>query len=179
MGVNFLRMRSVKLFVIAVGVLLAFLFVITLFLPSKVTVSKSIAINAGENKVTALILDFNNWKNWYPAFQDKYVSDNISPKNKNLFQIYSVTKEETLSITLLANKKDTITFSVVQGGINNQTYQFVIVPNGEAKTLLTWNINVNLGPYPWKKFVGIFLDKISGPSYDEALQKLKTAAEFK
>jgi len=172
-------MRSLKLFIVAVVVLLAFLFVITLFLPSQVTVSKSITIDIGKNKVTEQILDFNNWKNWYPAFQDKNVSVNISPKNKNILQIYSVKKHDELSITLLVAKKDSIIFSVAQGGINNQTYQFVILPNGEAKTLLTWNINVNLGPYPWKKFMGIFLDKISGPSYDDALQKLKTAAEIK
>ncbi|MEO9032813.1 MAG: hypothetical protein ABI285_06180, partial [Ginsengibacter sp.] len=93
-------MRSVKLFVTALVVLLAFLFVITLFLPSQVTVSKSITINAAENKVTEQILDFNNWKNWYPAFLDKNISINISPKDKNLFEIYSVTKPEKLSITL-------------------------------------------------------------------------------
>ncbi len=172
-------MRSVKLFVTAVVVLLAFLFVITLFLPSQVTVSKSITISAAENKVTEQILDFNNWKNWYPAFQDKNISINISPKNKTFFEIYSVTKPEKLSITLLVAKKDSIVFSVAQDGKNNQTYQFAIVPNGEAKMLLTWNINVNLGPYPLKKFMGIFLDKISGYSYEEALQKLKKAAEIK
>ncbi|MDQ6902500.1 MAG: SRPBCC family protein [Bacteroidota bacterium] len=172
-------MRSVKLFIVAVVILLAFLFVITLFLPSKVTVSKSTTINAGENKVMAQLIDFNNWKNWYPAIQDENVSVNISPANKNLLEIYSITKHGKLSITLLVSKKDSVTFSVAQGEKNNQTYQFAMVPNGEAKTLLTWNINVDLGPYPWKKFIGIFLDKISGPSYDDALQKLKTAAEIK
>ncbi len=172
-------MRSVKLFIVAVVVLLAFLFVITLFLPSKVTVSESTIINASKNKVSEQIADFNNWKNWYPAFQDKNINVNISPDNKNLLEIYSVTKHDTIFITLLADKKDSIIFSVAEDEINNQTYQFAMVPNGEAKTLLTWNINVNLGPYPWRKFMGIFLDKISGPSYDDALQKLKTAAEIK
>lgn len=172
-------MRSVKLFVTALVVLLAFIFLITLFLPSQVTVSKSITINAAENKVAEQILYFNNWKNWYPAFQDKNISTNISPKDKNTFEIYSVTKPEKLSITLLVAKKDSIVFSVAQDGRNNQTYQFTMIPNGQAKTLLTWNINVNLGPYPWRKFVGIFLDKISGYSYENALQKLKTAAEIK
>ncbi len=174
-----MSMRSVKLFVTAVVVLLAFLFVITLFLPSQVTVSKSITINTGENKVAEQILDFNNWKNWYPAFQDKNLRANISPKDKNLFEIYSVTKQNKLSIILLVAKKDSIVFSVVQVGKNNQTYQLSMIPNGVAKTLLTWNINVNLGPYPWRKFMGIFLDKISGYSYEEALQKLKKAAEIK
>ena len=50
--------------------MLDFLCILTLFLPSKVTVSKSILINATEAEVAKEIGTFKNWKNWYPAFQN-------------------------------------------------------------------------------------------------------------
>ena len=58
-----------------------------------------------------------------------------------------------------------------------EEYRFAMVANGHAKTLLTWNVNTNLGRNPWKKFTGVLLDKITGPGYEGALVSLKGATE--
>ena len=54
-------MHSIKVFVISVIIMMGFLAIVTLFLPSKVTVSKSILINATEAEVTKEIGAFKNW----------------------------------------------------------------------------------------------------------------------
>ena len=66
-------MRKAKLFVIGILILVGFFWLITLFLPSKITVSRWINIDANESAVAAQIDDFKNWKNWYPAFQNENI----------------------------------------------------------------------------------------------------------
>ena len=61
---------------------------------------------------------------------------------------------------------------------NNITWQFILSSNGPGQTHLTWNVNTTLPWYPWKKIAGIFLDKITGPQYQEVLQNLKIAVEI-
>ena len=51
-------MRSIKVFVTGIIIMMGFLGIVTLFLPSKVTVSKSILINATEAEVAKEIEDF-------------------------------------------------------------------------------------------------------------------------
>ena len=74
-------MRGAKLFFIGVLILIGFLCLITVFLPSKIRVSKWILINAKETAVAMQIDDFKNWKNWYPAFQNKNITVDISGQN--------------------------------------------------------------------------------------------------
>src|SRR5664279_1695215 len=94
-------MHKVKLFFIAVFILLAFLCLITVFLPSKITVSRSVLINAKENKVAQQIDDFKNWKNWYPAFQNKNISVNISQQNDTSFVTLTNENRKKISLVLL------------------------------------------------------------------------------
>ncbi len=63
-------MRSIKVFVISIIIMMLFFSLLTLLLPSKVTVSKSIVINASVTEVAKEIGAFENWKKWYPAFQN-------------------------------------------------------------------------------------------------------------
>jgi len=167
-------MRYAKLFFIAVLILIGFLCLITVFLPSKIKVSKWITINANENAVVTKINDFNNWKNWYPAFQNKEVTVNISEQG-----VATLTNDnhKKISLSLLKSSPENINILVYGEKGNSKTYQFILSPNGTGQTQVTWNVNMELGWYPWRKFAGIFLDKVTGPQYEAALQKLKAAAE--
>ena len=40
-----------------------------------------------------------------------------------------------------------------------------------------WIVLIKLKWYPWEKFYGIFIEKISGEGYEEALNSLKEYAE--
>ncbi|MEO8412449.1 MAG: SRPBCC family protein [Ginsengibacter sp.] len=170
-------MQKAKIFFIAVFTLFAFLCLITVFLPSGITISRSILIDAKVNKVAVQIEDFKNWKNWYPAFQNKNTRLYTSQRNDTSFAVLTDEKQQRLSLVLLQSVSRSIEVLVLKDNQNRQTYQFVLLPNAEGQTLLTWNVNITLAPYPWKKISGIFLDKISGPQYEAALLKLKRAVE--
>jgi hypothetical protein len=167
-------MRKLKLFLISVLILLVFLSLITVFLPSKITISKSTLIDATENKVAGQIRNFNNWKNWYPAFQNG--NRIIRIQDSSLVAITDE-KQHTLSMKIVEIETESITIVLKGGDQNNTTYQFILSPNGNGKTLIVWNVNTKLSWYPWKRLTGVVLDKIAGPQYEAALENLKTAVE--
>lgn len=170
-------MRSVKVFVIGMIIIFSFLSILTIFLPSKVTVSKSIIINAPEVEVAKEINSFNNWKQWYPAFQDHDISVTISQKNSSSFVTLTDQRNRQLSMTIIQSAPENINILLSEENKNEVSYQFILMRGRNGQTQLTWNVNTILSWYPWKKITGIFLDKINGPQYEEILQNLKTAVE--
>lgn len=171
-------MRRIKLFVIGVVILVAFLCLITIFLPSKITITRWTVINANEKSVASQINSFKNWKNWYPAFQNNGIKINISQLSLTPFVTLTNNKNgKNVSLSILESLPENIKINVLEETGNTKTYEFVLLPNSIGQTQLTWNINIELGSYPWKKFGGIFLDKISGPQYEAVLQNLKKTCE--
>lgn len=170
-------MRKAKLFFIAVLILIGFLCLITVFLPSHITISKWVTVNANENAVATQVNDFNNWKNWYPAFQNREITVNISAEDNKPVAILTNKNQKRISLSLLKSSPENITVLVSEENGKTKTYQFVLSHNGTGQTQITWNVNMQLGWYPWRKFAGIFLDKVTGPQYEAALQNLKIAAE--
>lgn len=170
-------MRGAKLFLAAVLILLFFISAITIFLPSKITVSKSVIINAEKSVIAEEITNFNNWKNWYPAFQNKNVSIQIFKRNNTSFVNLTNENNQKLRLVVLKSGAEDIEISVNDNKNNSKIYQFLLISNGNGETQIIWNANIFLGWYPWKKIGGIFLDKLTGPGYEVTLQHLKAAAE--
>lgn len=170
-------MRKAKLFFSAILVLIGFLCLITVFLPSKITVSKSALINANEKVVAMQINDFKNWNNWYPAFKNENVHADIIEQKDTSMAILTNEKQEKITLVLLTSVPRNIRILVSDEKGNTKIYEFVLLPNGSGETQLTWNVDVKLAWYPWKKLTGLFLDKVIGPQYEVALQNLKKASE--
>jgi hypothetical protein len=171
-------MRSVKLFLTVVILLIVFLAVITVFLPSKITVSKSVVINAPEPEVANQVASFKNWKNWYPAFQNRDITVTEFRQNDRSVVILSDRKQRKLSMTLTRQGPEDFNVLLFVDNRSKISYQFILLAKNATQTQLTWNINTTLKWYPWEKITGIFLDKVTGPQYRSALQNLKRAAEL-
>lgn len=165
-----------------------FIFLITLFiifglisllLPSKVTLAKSIEINAASEKIRGQILNFDQWKNWYPAFKDDNITVIKNPLSKN--NLNSVTLKDShgknSTLVLVDSSQNKIVIQVKSSSSTKVDYRFVIISKINNQTLLTWNIDTDLGWFPWKRIQGIFLDKFSGDQYEAALKNLKKVAE--
>ena len=172
-----MSMRQVKSFIAAVFMLIAFLSLVTVFLPSKITVSKTIFINAKDSAVYGQIEDLKNWKNWYPAFQNKNVSIIQSVRNDTVFGELSAENQDKLQVALVIPWKGTVNIFFPDVKKQKESFQFLVVPGRSQETNLTLNVNTDLGWYPWKKLVGIFLDKITGPEYEATIRNIKAAAE--
>ena len=53
----------------------------------------------------------------------------------------------------------------------------MIMQNKNSGIEIIWNVNTDLGWYPWKRIQGIMMDKLTGPEYELALQNLKKVCE--
>ena len=171
-----MRLIRFILFLLAVFI---FIFLISLLLPSKVTVSKSVDINASEARVKNQIIDFEQWKNWYPAFKDENISVIKNPSAEN--HLPSVTlkdkKGKSVILNFIDTSKQTININLKSASSTEVNYQFILTPKINNQIQLTWNVNTNLGWLPWKKMERILLDKFSGDEYEAALDNLRKAAE--
>ena len=170
-------MRSLKIFVLIVIITTGFLATLTLFLPSKVTVSKSILIEATGPGVESEIENFENWKKWYPAFQNRNIAIVISKRGDSSLATLIDENQREFSMALVKPEPERIDIFLFEGNKKNVTYQFILSATRTGQTQLTWNINTSFPWYPWEKIRGIFLDKITGPQYQEILQNLKVAVE--
>lgn len=166
-------------FIVGIISILTIFFVVSLLLPSTLTLSKAILINAPQTLVNKEIQDLAHWKNWYPAFQNE--PGNVIKNSAKRSVINSVTfksdKGKPLVFDLIKSQADTSVIVIESASSTKVSYQFIVSSNGNGQTKLVWNVNTYLGWYPWQKVKGIFLDKISGPQYDAALAKLKNAVE--
>lgn len=163
----------------SVFVILILIILAGFLLPSKVTVSKSTLINASQKRIDSELQDFNNWKNWYPSFQNENVTVINNPAKSNILNSVSLKddKGKLLDLDLVESKPDTTSIVLKSQSSTKVNYQFILTSHSDGQTQLTWNINTTLGWYPWEKIKGIFLDKISGPQYEAALENLKKACE--
>ena len=171
-------MRIVK-FIIFLASIFVIIFLISLLLPSKVTVSKSVVINATGEKVKDQIVHFEEWKNWYPAFENKDISvtKNLPPANILSSVTLKDSKGKSITLNLVDTIKSTILVEVQSSSSTEVNYQFILTPKLNEQTQLTWNVNTTLGWLPWKKMEGILFDKLSGTQYESALDNLRKAAE--
>ncbi|MDP4285129.1 MAG: hypothetical protein Q8891_11945 [Bacteroidota bacterium] len=136
-------------------------------------------INATQTQVNREIRDFNNWKNWYPAFQNENVGVIHNPAKPGIINSVSLKYEngKQINLNLIESKTDTLVVAVESLSSTKVNYQFILTDFPNGQTQLIWKVNASLGWYPWSKLKGIFLDKISGPQYEEALKNLKQDAE--
>ena len=173
-----MRLRG---FVFSIIIIVVFLGLLTLLLPSKVTVTKSVLIKAGAEAVRNEILHFCNWKDWYPAFQNEKIVINIDSSGSGAQKSVTIKEEhgKELSFYFTEIKKDTIQINVISSSFRNVNYQFILAPHSDAQTQLSWDVNLIMKWYPWEKLKGIFLDKISGPQFEAALVNFKKAVEKK
>ena len=171
-------MRLIRFIIFLLAVFI-FIFLISLLLPSKVTVSKSVNIIASEAKVKNQIINFEEWKNWYPAFKDENISVIKNPPTENHLPSVTLKDKKGKSITLdfIDTSKQTININLQSSSSTEVNYQFILTPKINNQIQLTWNVNTNLGWLPWKKIEGILLDKFSGSQYEAALDNLRKAAE--
>ena len=172
-------MKRIIVFLSFFVTVFAVVFLLSLLLPSKITVAKSVEINATVETVKQQIIDFNNWKNWYPAFSDNNFTVVKNSTSNN--QLVSVTLTDIRGKKITLIQADTtegkVTIKVQSSSSSKVDYQFILIPKTNRQTELIWNVNTYLGWYPWKRIQGIFLDKFSGEQYVAVLRDLKVAAE--
>lgn len=171
-------MGFVKFIIFILGVFII-IFLLAMLLPSRVTVAKSVDTNASPESVKNQIVNFEEWKNWYPSFKDESISIIKNPSSSEYISSVSLKdkKGKTILLNLIDTTNNEIIIEVHSASSTQVQYEFLLIPKLNNQTQLTWDININLGWYPWKRIEGILFDKFSGTQYEAALDDLRKAAE--
>ena len=169
-------MKKVAAFLVFLLVLLVMAVIAGLLLPSHISVVRSVDIHAPVHEVRNHLRSLPEWKNWYPAFDQ---ADSLFFKSDPSSHAVSFRRAngQPVSITLKDSAADQLTYLVKPASSAGVEYVFSMHPQGDTLTRLTWSIYMHMGPYPWKKIRGIFLNKFSGMQSETALQQLKRSVE--
>jgi len=172
-------MRLFKGFFIVLAGLFIFITLLSLFIPSKLMVTRAVIINAKADKVFDQISDLQNWKHWQPVFirdsaNIKFDKDANGISNSCTWE--SKGKDNKMLIT--EKKGNAIAATLLRQGENDVLNTISILPLADSNQVQAeWNVLIKLKWYPWEKFYGLFIEKISGQGYEDALNSLKAYIE--
>lgn len=155
---------------IGIGLLaaLSLLVVISLLLPSKVQIQRSITINASKRVIFNQINTLSNWSNWSP-WQQKELRNN-SPYFR------SVMPTSTLAI-LPCKSTDSILICMKLADKQSALSAIAIKPQG-ATNKITWTYVYNTSkPFILGKYMGLFIERIIAADFEQGLTNLKIYTE--
>lgn len=172
-------MKLVKGFLLAVTGLFVVITLFSLLIPSKVFTSKGVVIYASQQKIVAALKDFNQWKQWHPLFSNDTNNILISqPSNAVNASIEwgLAGKKNKMTITEVFDQG--IKLNLSRSGENPVENSIVVLPLEDSSSYqVEWTALTRLKWYPWEKFAGIFVNEITGPGYEAALNALKSYTE--
>ena len=173
-------MRLIKAFLAGAIGLFVVITLLSLLIPSKVKVSRTTLINnTTRAKVFEQVSNLSNWKNWHPVFKNSDGKMNViteaSTGNSSAEIIYG---DKSARLVVTSADSNSIKFILQSPGENEIQNELIIssIPQ-QANVQVEWRALNKLKWYPWEKFYGIFVDKLTGPGYEAALNELKDYIE--
>ena len=171
--------RLIKGFFIVLAGLFIFITILSLFIPSKLMVTRAVVINAHADKVFNEISNLQNWKHWQPVFINdsaniRFETDASGISNSCEWE----SKGKKNKVIITAKEENAITASLIREGENDVFNSIKVLPLADSNQVQTeWNVLIRLKWYPWEKFYGIFIEGITGQGYEDALNSLKAYVE--
>ena len=172
-------LRLLKAFIVGIGCLFIVITLFSLVIPSNIKVSRITVINnTTPAAVYEQVSNLKNWKNWHPVFTSDSAIVSFTDPLKNACDIsYDGSTTHVAITSLSAQQVNLLLLSKKQNDINVEI-RLTNLP-GQQSVQVEWRALTKLNWYPWDKFFGIFLDKLSGPGYEAALTGLKYFLELK
>ena len=173
-------MRFIKAFLFGITGLFIVITLLTLLITSNVRVSRATVINnTSIDKIYQQIVDLKNWKNWHPIFKTGAAVINFTNttvgKNAACDIVYN---NKTTHLLITNIDTASVKFTLQSTGENYIENSINFTQLNAAKDIrVEWRALTKLHWYPWEKIYAIFIDKISGPGYDAALNGLKDFIE--
>ena len=168
-------MRKIIFVTLGFIFILGMLSLLSLLLPSKITITKSVRVNAPLADVHKYMSDLRKWPEWFLPMEDS--SMNIT----YTVIVASVTirdiKGKEMTLEKMPSAIDTVNFALRTPSATQVFYQVILVPQTEYNTQIVFNVNTYFKWYPWEKIKGVFLDKMSGPMYQKSMYQLEKAIE--
>lgn len=172
-------MRLFKGFIFALTGLFIMITLVSLLIPSTVVVTKGVEVHADRKMVFNELTDLRNWKHWHPVFHadSSGLHYSTDPMHINSYCSWNSSgRSNKLVITAITD--DALTIVLQRQGEHEVINTITILPlAGSNNMQVEWRAVTHLKWYPWEKFYGIFIEKVTGQGYESALNGLKAYAE--
>jgi hypothetical protein len=165
-------MRFIKLGLLSVLFLFLLMFAISLLMPSAITVSRVVEINAPADSVYRMMNDLSKWKFWIQNYDSSKASVTSNTAGKDA-QI----KLDNTTVAIVETSRENIKTVWRVGNSAPLPADFNITSQSPSLTTLQWRFNQKLKWYPWEKFSAIFSEKALAPSMEKSLDNLKKYLE--
>jgi hypothetical protein len=181
-------MRFFKLFLISILVFAILLFLMSLLLPTKANVERSGVIDAPMQVVYSHISDLREWPQWNPwanpATTGAPINFSAVSKGEGAYYTWTSTQNETRvtgKVTIIGDEPNRgVHYKLTANDMRPVIGTIELKPSADGKgTAILWRLQTELGWLPWWKLKGFLADRLTGPSLEDGLTKLKTLCEGK
>ena len=176
--------KILKKLMLGLAVLVVLVLVVSLFLPSKWRVERSIVIAARPEAIYPLISRIRQWPEWtaWTKEKDPTLTFNYSGPEQGVGATSKWTSEKMGSGTAVITAADPqkgVTFDLnMEEGKFKSTAIIAMEPAGDG-TRVIWSNYGELGWNPVARYFGLMFEKWIGPDYEEGLRNLKQKLEKK
>lgn len=173
-------MRAIKAFLVGATGLFIIITLFSLLIPSNVRVSRAVVINnATAAQVYGQVANFENWKKWHPVFTLDSTKSGVTGEELKDGSYRIVNHGMKVHLQMESADSASVKFLIQVEGDNDIDNDIVITPLPSQQAVqVEWRAITKLRWYPWEKFYGIFIDKLTGANYEMALNGLKSYLEF-
>ena len=136
--------------------------------------SRSIVVNAPQEKVFDIIINYDRYPEWLTEVKKIHTSDRKGNEVKVHYEVDF--KIKTIRYTILAREErpQRMSWSFVEGEVmKDNKGSWVLEPEGEGRTKITYSVEVAVGPLVPKSILSALVDQ----SLPKMLEAVKRRAE--
>ena len=175
-------MKLLKRLLLGIGILLALLAIVGLFLPDRYHVERSIVVNAPPETVFTKVNTLKTWPEWTAWTKAKYPDMEVkfSGPDAGVGSVYQWSGKSSgigsLKISAMEPAKRVIYDLDFENGKYLSVGSIMLTPEGTA-TKVTWVDEGALGANPINRWFGLMMDSMMGPDFETGLKNLKQQSE--
>ena len=173
-------MKILKITGIVFLIIIILILGIGLMLPKKAYVEEKIEIKANAELIFPLIINLNNWAKWSP-FQENdpemitTIEEPVEGEGAMMKWVSKKAGNGSMKIT------EIIPYNTIKADLMFEGYSTSIITwtfeKTDQVTLLKWGVAMNDLPYPFGRWMGIFMGKMMRPDFQKGLKKIKGLCE--
>jgi effector-binding domain-containing protein len=168
-------MKAMKIILFALGIIIALVLVIAAFLPSSVSISRSIAIQANAELVYYQVANLKNWEKWSPFEAEDmssiYTGSDAEPGMTRDWTSKSKGDGHMEVISGVPGKEYHSRMSMANGNHGSEHWTFTT--DSLNQTQVTWTFTFEDLNYPLFRLLGLVSETVMGPVFEQGLSQLK------